>query len=294
MELRQIQYFLALSRTLNFTRAAEQCNVTQPTLTNAIKKLEEELGGPLVRRERKNTHLTHLGQTVLPFLEQVYESSHAARAVARDLSDGERMPLSLGVSDSLCKARLLGPMREVQSAASGLELHVEGGPDETLASRLQEGDLDMALLDFSVVRGDQFRLQELYIETMGVLLPDADPLAGEKALSISHLLHRDWIGVVDSAVHEDFASAVRMTDSSWAQKHQAGRSTEAQVLVLSELGLTLGGDHEPLMEGLSLRALSEPPLTRRIGIAEVRGRPSTAAAMTFARLLRAQTYKSRV
>ena len=61
MEMQQVRYFLAVSRTLNFTRAAEECNVTQPALTRAIKQLEDELGGELIRREGRNTHLTDLG-----------------------------------------------------------------------------------------------------------------------------------------------------------------------------------------------------------------------------------------
>ena len=62
MEMHQVRYFVALCETLNFTRAAEKCNVTQPSLTRAIKLLEDELGGPLFNRERNQTHLTELGQ----------------------------------------------------------------------------------------------------------------------------------------------------------------------------------------------------------------------------------------
>ena len=58
MELHQVRYFVALARSMNFTRAAEQCNVTQPALTKTIQKLEYELGGPLVFRERQLTQLT--------------------------------------------------------------------------------------------------------------------------------------------------------------------------------------------------------------------------------------------
>ena len=64
MEMHQVRYFLALCETLNFTRAAQRCNVAQPSLTRAIKNLEEELGGPLFRRERNRTHLTDLGRLV--------------------------------------------------------------------------------------------------------------------------------------------------------------------------------------------------------------------------------------
>ncbi|MBD8890056.1 LysR family transcriptional regulator [Roseibium litorale] len=62
MELQEIRYFLASCETLNFTRAAANCGVAVPTLTRAIKKLEEELGGQLFRRERRLTHLTDLGR----------------------------------------------------------------------------------------------------------------------------------------------------------------------------------------------------------------------------------------
>ena len=57
MEMHQIRYFLAVCETLNFTRGAESCNVTQPALTRAVQKLEEEMGGLLLHRERSRTHL---------------------------------------------------------------------------------------------------------------------------------------------------------------------------------------------------------------------------------------------
>ena len=78
MEMHQIRYFLAVAETLNFTRAAEKCNVTQPALTRAIQKLEEELGGLLLRRERNLTHLSDLGRLMKPHLEQILSESESA------------------------------------------------------------------------------------------------------------------------------------------------------------------------------------------------------------------------
>ncbi len=66
MELHQIRYLLALSKSLNFTRAAEECNVSQPALSRAISQLEAELGGEMFRRERNLTHITDFGQSVSP------------------------------------------------------------------------------------------------------------------------------------------------------------------------------------------------------------------------------------
>src|SRR5215831_15485976 len=79
MEMHQIRYFLAVADELNFTRAATKCNVSQPSLTRAIKLLEEELGGALFHRERANTHLSELGRMVMPHLQQVYGQSQAAK-----------------------------------------------------------------------------------------------------------------------------------------------------------------------------------------------------------------------
>ena len=80
MEMHQVRYFLAVARTLNFTRAAEECHVAQPSLTRAIRQLEGELGGDLFRRERPQAQLTELGQRMLPLLKQCYESALSARA----------------------------------------------------------------------------------------------------------------------------------------------------------------------------------------------------------------------
>src|SRR3546814_11857952 len=77
--MHQIRYFLAVSETRNITKAAERCYVTQPSLSRAIKALETELGGELLRRERALSHLTELGQRMLPMLRRCYESALTAK-----------------------------------------------------------------------------------------------------------------------------------------------------------------------------------------------------------------------
>jgi DNA-binding transcriptional LysR family regulator len=90
MEMHQIRYFLAAARTLNFTRAAEECNVAQPSLTRAIQQLEEELGGDLFRRERKLSHLTDLGQRMLPLMQQCYDMAQGAKSLAGSAAKSRR------------------------------------------------------------------------------------------------------------------------------------------------------------------------------------------------------------
>ena len=101
MEMHQVRYFLAVARTLNFTRAAEECNVAQPSLTRAIRQLEGELGGDLFRRERPHAQLTELGQRMLPLLKQCYDSAMSARALASAIKKGEVGSLRLALSTTI-------------------------------------------------------------------------------------------------------------------------------------------------------------------------------------------------
>jgi DNA-binding transcriptional LysR family regulator len=86
MEMHQIRYFLALSKELNFTRAARRCGISQPSLTNAISALERQLGGALFRR-RPRVALTALGRAVQPYLSQIARNVDEARAAAQALAD---------------------------------------------------------------------------------------------------------------------------------------------------------------------------------------------------------------
>src|SRR5207245_5444904 len=105
MEMQQIRYFLALSRTLNFTRAAEECNVSQPALTRAVQALEAELGGQLIRRERAQSHLTELGRRMLPLMQQCYDAAVSAKSLAKGVQRIEVALLTVAMGDSVGLSR---------------------------------------------------------------------------------------------------------------------------------------------------------------------------------------------
>jgi DNA-binding transcriptional LysR family regulator len=84
MQLNQIRYFLALYEERNFTRAARRCGVSQPSLTNAVKRLERAFGNPLFERTSRNTEPTELGQVVRPYLEQISKYAEEAKRKAEN------------------------------------------------------------------------------------------------------------------------------------------------------------------------------------------------------------------
>jgi DNA-binding transcriptional LysR family regulator len=145
MEMHQIRYFLAVSETLNLTKAAERCNVAQPSLTRAIKVLEAELGGELIRRERNFSNLTELGQRVLPMLRQCYETAVSAKAVAASMRNEEVVPLSLALSHTIGLKPFESMLKGLTRAFPGLELKLHRGSRSEVVDYLKSGTAELAI-----------------------------------------------------------------------------------------------------------------------------------------------------
>ncbi|MGH6837714.1 MAG: LysR family transcriptional regulator [Methylocella sp.] len=143
--MHQVRYFLAVARLLNFTRAAEECNVAQPSLTRAIKQLEEEFGHDLFRRERNLTHLTEFGRRMTPFLQQCYDCAAAAKTLATSLKKGGVPPLSLAISRSVSLSLIVSHLAELSWAFDGLELRLLRGASGAVAEHLKKGEAELPL-----------------------------------------------------------------------------------------------------------------------------------------------------
>src|SRR5258708_38622275 len=146
MEMHEIRYFLAVCETLNCPRAAERANVTQPALTRAIQKIEEELGGLLFRRERSRTHLTDLGQLLRPQLEEVIKRSEAVKTAARGFLKLDNAPLKLGVMCTIGPMRFMSFLAQFRSDHPGIELTLAEGVPDQLAKMLLARELDIAIM----------------------------------------------------------------------------------------------------------------------------------------------------
>ena len=153
MEMHQVRYFLATVSELNFTKAAERCNVSQPSLTRAIKQLEDELGGDLFRRERPQAQLTELGQRMFPLLKQCYDSALGARSLASAIKSGEVGSLRLAFrARSICElltahlfeldrlfSRSRGQVAARHGAASSSSCSRAGDAELAIAGEVGEG-----------------------------------------------------------------------------------------------------------------------------------------------------------
>jgi DNA-binding transcriptional LysR family regulator len=143
MEIHQVRYFLALAEELNFTRASERCNVTQPAMSRAIKLLEEELGGLLFHRRRESSHLTDLGHMVRPYFQSIQDQSRLAKRLSHEFVS--KWPLKLGIMTTISPEEIVDLIANIRSRHSVVELRLCDANAKDLRTNLLAGDLEVAI-----------------------------------------------------------------------------------------------------------------------------------------------------
>jgi DNA-binding transcriptional LysR family regulator len=187
MEFHQDRYFLSVASTLNFTRAAERCNVTQPALTKGLQELEHELGGQLIHLERQLTQLTELGKAVLPILEATLASAEAVRRRASEHHKRDIEPLKIGLAPSISIALVLRPIAELAKIIEGLRVQISGESTEKLVDLLLRGEINAAMV--GEIQDVPARIDDwpLFEERYVVMLARSHHLADRSAIGLAEL-----------------------------------------------------------------------------------------------------------
>ena len=187
MEMHQIRYVLAAARTLNFTRAAGECNVSQPALTKAIRALETELGGPLFHREGKRMLLSEFGRSLLPHLGNILEEAQVARALADNFRLLVQVPIRIGIMSTVGHVRFSRFLAQFQKEHEGVEVAVSESDIADLKEKLNAGELDIAVLNPMEGLGERFHAIDLYAERYLVILPPDHRLARQNVVELNDL-----------------------------------------------------------------------------------------------------------
>jgi len=287
VEMHQIRYFLALSETLSFTKAAERCNVAQPSLTRAIHSLEMELGGELLRRERNLSHLTELGERMAPLMRQCYEAAVAAKAVAQSLKKGEAAPLSVAVSQSISVAPLTRILGELSRAFTGLHLNLLRGSGPEIVACLKSGEAELAIAGPLGETWERLDAVALYDEPINLFVSGKHRLASRKAAEFKDLASETLLINTASEMADKIADRLRETAAGTARSHRVANLDDLLTLVKADLGVAIIPVGIGSLAGLSLVPLGGLELVRTVSVYSVAGRRRGAACATMLNMLRA-------
>ena len=186
MELHQLRYFVAVAEERHFTKAARGLRIAQPSVSRAIRVLEEELGTPLFHRMKGNVALTPAGEIFLPWARRVLVDVDGATGEVRELAELQRGRLAVGATPSLTITLLPPALAKFHVAFPGIHLVLHEAGSRDLVAELEQGALDVALV-IMPVRHEALETAPLLREELVVAVPHDHALASRKTVSITDL-----------------------------------------------------------------------------------------------------------
>jgi LysR family transcriptional regulator, hydrogen peroxide-inducible genes activator len=292
MELHQVRYFVALARSMNFTRAAEQCNVTQPALTKAIQKLEYELGGPLVFRERQLTQLTDLGKLMLPMLDRSLNAVEAARSNAKEFKRKKVATLRVALTPSISASILMKPLAEVTRQVSGLQVDLVEVNSSNVFDGLLSGEIGVALGSSCIGDApDRIDRWGLFDEKVLVACAADGRLAEDAEASLKDLRAARWLEPADCEIARSFRETY-LSDGGTNRTLHRGQGLHN--LVSAGLGIMLAPEHMPVAAGTVVRPIADIEFKRDVELFVVAGRQYSPALDAFVKACRRLDWRAQL
>ena len=184
MEFHQLRYFLAVARSGNFSRAAQACHVSQPSLSQQISKLEGEVGHPLFRRTRRGALLTAHGERLLPRAQALLQELAAIREEVCGDAEAARRELVVGAIPTIAPYLLPALVRACRKADPNLQLRVAEETTDALLQALREGRMDFGLASPPFPGGRDIAVEILMEDELLVTLPRRHPLCSRPRLGV--------------------------------------------------------------------------------------------------------------
>jgi DNA-binding transcriptional LysR family regulator len=285
MEMQQIRYFLAVSRTLNFSRAAEECNVTQPSLTRAIKQLEAELSGDLFRRERPAA-LTELGLRMHPLLKQCYDSAVGAQSLASSLKTGEVGTLRIALTHAVDLALLIPHLHQLKRVFDRLEFKLLRGTSEEVGELLKKGEVELGIAAAIDEVWDRLDNWSLFAEGFHFVVSKDHPLAKTNSVTLDSLRTERFLSRNYCEYDARLSDSLRAHQIDVDHSHETSSERDLIELVEADIGVALMPFSAPTPDSLTRIHIDNLDVRRTVKLYGVAGRERTAVATAVMKLLR--------
>jgi LysR family transcriptional regulator, hydrogen peroxide-inducible genes activator len=296
MEMHQLRYVVAVARTGNFSRAAEQCHVAQPSLSQQIQKLEAELGERLFDRMKREARLTPHGEAFLRHAVSILEEVDTAKREAADSRDLLRGTLTLGVLPTVAPYLLPEVMTQFTEEFPGVEMIIEEDTTARLLKLAHAYDIDFALAS-EPIQDPRLETRALFSEELLLALPPRHPLTRKRTVALADLQSEPLIVMKEGhCLGDQVLGFCEGRDFKPRISFRSAQLDTVQALVHAGLGISLipamamrhGREDAPVY-----RPLQSPRPKREIVAVWPKQRPPGRAAKEFLKIVSARFGKAR-
>jgi len=284
MELNQIRYFLHLADTLNFTEAAMRSGVSQPTLTRAIQRLEQELGGTLVYRDGKDSRLTALGRDIRAEFTAIADSEQRVRAISLNRVRGRRETLALGIVNTIAPALMTGFASHALQQMPMLELVFRPITRDEGLERLLNGQIDGCFCTDPTVENNKIATLELFSERLLLAMAEGHGLANRTSVSLADLSEQPYLDRLQCEFRSRVQNHLNERDVIMIPRLRSDREDLIQQAVAEGAGVCMLPERSAIVGGITLRPVDTLDLTRTVAFQSISG-SGTASALRQLRVL---------
>lgn len=297
MELHQLRYFVAVAQSGSFSRAATQCHVSQPSLSQQIAKLEKQLGRKLFDRLNRRVTLTDAGRVLLNQAGTILSAVEDAEKRLRDDGDFQGARLTVGAIPTIAPYLLPPALQQFSHAFPDVELLVHEDVTDHLIAALVAGEVDVALMALPI-DDERVETETLFVEPLWLALPFGHALSKRKRITSQHLQDEKFIVLGDMhCLGEQVLSFCRTNNCGPRIGCRSAQIATIEQLIIAGHGISLlpqmalpktrgGSTPDSNREAPIYRELSETPPTRTIVAAWHRHRYLSSAARRFVEQLR--------
>ena len=239
MNIRAVQYLVTLAEVRHFSRAAERCHVSQPTLSTQIRKLEEELGVQLVERNPRQVMLTAVGEEVVERARTILAEVDAMRAIARRSRDPHSGTVRIGIFPTLAPYLLPHVVPRIRQEFPRLTLRLFEEKTEQVLEMLDQGRLDAGLLALPISH-EGLHVRELFEEPFLLALPEHHPLCDRQQIQLSDLENQELMLLEDGhCLREQALEVCQLTGAHEQLDFHATSMETLRQMVAANTGITL-------------------------------------------------------
>ena len=271
MNLRELEYLIAVDEERHFHRAAERCFVSQPTLSGQLKKLEQELGVLLIERTNRKVAMTEAGKAVVELARNVIGNTNAIKDIARNFQDPMVGDVRVGIIPTIAPYLLPIIMPHLHSHFKNLKLWLYEYQTEILLEKLHKAELDFLILALPIDKHD-FKVLDLFREPFRLAVNRDQLLAKKKHVNLSDIAQKNLLLLEEGhCLRGHILDVCLLAGVKEQEQYQATSLETLRHMVGEGMGMTLMPElavpkKTTKADEIRYVEFSDPKPTRRIGM----------------------------